>query len=54
MEKHLILYAKQSDLTHVYFFDMPMILFLYKEAYFNANKLDSCVRSVYSFFVTRF
>jgi hypothetical protein len=44
--KHLIFYAKQSDLTHVYFFDMSMILLLYKETYFNANELDSCVLSI--------
>ena len=45
VDKHLNLYAKQSDLTHVNFFDMLMILFLYKEAYFNANKLDSYIPS---------
>ena len=38
--KHLNFYAKQSDLTHAYFSYMPMILLLYKEAYFNTNKLD--------------
>jgi hypothetical protein len=29
--KHLNFYAKQFDLTHAYFFYMPMILLLYKE-----------------------
>ena len=33
-------------LTHVYFSDIPMILLLYKEAYFNTDELDSCVPSV--------
>ena len=46
MEKYLNLYAKQNDLTHVYFSDMPMILLLYNEAYFNTNELDSSVTSV--------
>ena len=46
MGKHLNFYAKQSDLTHTYFFHMPMILFLYKKAYFNTNKLYSCVPGV--------
>ena len=41
--KHLSFYEKQSDLTHVYFYNMPLILLLYKETYFNTNKLDSCV-----------
>ena len=44
--KHLNFYAKQSDLTHAYFFYMPMILLLYKETYFKSNKLDSCVPSI--------
>jgi hypothetical protein len=35
LEKHLNFHAKQSDLTHAYDFNMPMILLLYKEAYFN-------------------
>jgi len=38
--KYLNLYSKQSDLTHAYFYDMPMILLLYKEVYFNNNELD--------------
>jgi hypothetical protein len=38
--KYLNLYSKQSDLTHAYFYDMPMILLLYKEVYFNTNELD--------------
>lgn len=38
--KHFNFYAKRSDLTYAYFSYMPMILLLYKEAYFNTNKLD--------------
>ena len=40
LEKHLNFHAKQSDLTHAYYFNMPMILLLYKEAYFNSNELN--------------
>jgi hypothetical protein len=45
--KHLNIYAKQSDLTYAYFFDMSIILLVYKETYFNTNELDSCVYSVF-------
>jgi hypothetical protein len=44
--KHLDFHVKQNNLTHFYFSDIPMILLLYKEAYFNTNELDSCVLSV--------
>jgi hypothetical protein len=46
LEKHLNFYAKQSNLTHAYYFNMPMILLLYKEAYFNSNELNFFVPSV--------
>ena len=46
VRKHLNFYVKSSDLTHAYFSYMPMILLLYKEAYFNANKPDSYVLSI--------
>jgi hypothetical protein len=38
-------YAKQSDLTHAYFSYIRVILLLYKETYFNINKLDFYVPS---------
>jgi hypothetical protein len=52
--KYLNLYSKQSDLTHAYFYDMPMILLLYKEVYFNSKELDSCVPSGYVSFLQQF
>ena len=39
-------FAKSNDLKHAYLSDMPMILLVYKEAFFNSNELDSCVPSV--------
>jgi len=42
----LIFFAKSNDLKHAYLSDLPMILLLYKEAFFNSDELDSCVPSV--------
>jgi hypothetical protein len=39
-------FAKSSDLKHAYLSELPMILLVYKEAYFNSDNLDSCVPSV--------
>jgi hypothetical protein len=44
--KNLNFFAKSSDLKHAYLSELPMILLVYKEAYFNSNNLDSCVPSV--------
>ena len=47
MGKHLFFFfAKSNDLKHAYFSDLPMILLMYKEAFFNSDDLDSCVPSV--------
>ena len=35
--KNLNFFAKSSDLKHAYLFELPMILLVYKEAYFNSN-----------------
>ena len=43
--KHLNIFAKSNDLKHAYLSDLPMILLLYKEAFFNSDDLDSCVSS---------
>ena len=45
MGKHLNFFAKSNDLKHVYLSDLPMILPVYKEAFFNSDDLDSCVPS---------
>ena len=39
-------FAKSNDLKHAYLSDLPMILLVYKEAFFNSDDLDSCVPSV--------
>jgi muconolactone delta-isomerase len=44
--KHLNLFAKSNDLKHAYLSDLPMILLVYKEVFFNSDDLDSCVPSV--------
>ena len=54
LEKHLNFYAKQSDLTHAYHSNLPMILLLYKEAHFNSDGLNSCVPSVAKFLLQEF
>jgi hypothetical protein len=46
MGKHLNFFAKSNDLKHSYLSDLPMILLVYKKAFFNSNDLDSCVPSV--------
>jgi hypothetical protein len=44
--KHLNCFAKSNDLKHAYLSDLPMILLVCKEAFFNSDDLDSCVPSV--------
>ena len=44
--KNLNFFAKFSDLKRAYLSELPMILLVYKEAYFNSDNLDSCVPSV--------
>jgi len=39
-------YAKGSQIRSVFFTNKPMILLVYKEAYFNTNDLDSAIPSV--------
>jgi len=46
VRKNLNFFAKSSDLKHAYFFELPMILLVYKKAYFNSDNLDSCVPCV--------
>ena len=44
--KNLNFFAKSNDLKHAYLSELPMILLVYKEAYFNSHSLDSCVPNV--------
>ena len=39
-------FAKSYDLKHAYLSNLPMILLVYKEAFFNSDDLDSCVPNV--------
>jgi len=39
--KNLNFFAKSNDLKHAYLSELPMILLVYKEAYFNSDNLDS-------------
>jgi hypothetical protein len=41
--KHLSFYTKGSEIKSAYFFDIHMILLMYKETYFNTNNLDSLI-----------
>jgi hypothetical protein len=44
--KNLNFFSKSSDLKHAYLFELPMILLVCKEVYFNSDNLDSCVPSI--------
>ena len=46
MGKHFNCLAKSNDLKHAYLFYLPMVLLVYKDAFFNLDDLDSCVPSV--------
>jgi len=44
--ENLNFFAKSSYLKHAYLSESPMILLMYKEAYFNSDNLDSCIPSI--------
>ena len=46
LKKQPNFYAKGSQIRSAFFTNKPMILLVYKEAYFNANDLDSVIPSV--------
>ena len=46
LKKQPNFYAKKGEVRSVYFTNKPMILLVYKEAYFNTNDLDNIVPSV--------
>jgi len=47
IKKHVDFYAKMSEIKNAYFSDMPMIILLYKDVYFNTNDLDCCLPSIF-------
>jgi hypothetical protein len=47
LKKHPNFYAKGSQIRSAFFTNKPMILLVYKEAYFNTNDLDSTIPSVF-------
>jgi hypothetical protein len=46
LKKQPNFYAKGAQIRSVFFTNKPMILLVYKEAYFNTNDLDSAIPSV--------
>jgi hypothetical protein len=46
LKKQLNFYAREGEIRSVFFTNKPMILLVYKEAYFNTNDLDHIVPSV--------
>jgi hypothetical protein len=44
--KRLSFYKKKSEIKSACFSNMPMILLMYKNTYFNTNNLDSFIFSV--------
>ena len=53
LKKHVIFYAKQSEIKNVYFSDMPMILFIWNKSYFNSDNFSHCIPSICVFFYYR-
>jgi len=39
-KKHVNFYTKRGEINNAYFYNMHMILLVYKEAYFNIKDLD--------------
>ena len=52
--KQVSIYAKESEFKSEFLSNQPMIVLLYKEAYFYTNKLDIFSSSVVFFFSTGF
>ena len=46
LKKHPNFYAREGEVRSAYVTNKPMILIVYKEAYFNTNDLDHIVPSV--------
>jgi hypothetical protein len=44
VEKNLNFFAKSSDLKHAYLSELPTILLVHKETYFNSDNLDSKIK----------
>ena len=53
LKKQHNFYAKGSQIRFTFFTNKPMILLVYKEAYFHTNDLDSAIPSV-AFFMQEF
>jgi hypothetical protein len=46
LKKQSNFYAKEAQIRSAFFTNKPMMLLMYKEAYFNFNDLDSAIPSV--------
>jgi hypothetical protein len=51
LKKQFIFYTREGEAMSVFFTNKPMILLVYKEAYFNTNDLDHVVPNIAIFFV---
>jgi hypothetical protein len=54
LKKQPNFYAKKAQIRSVFFTNKPMILIVYKEAYFNTNNLDPNIPSVVVFLLQKF
>ena len=46
LKKQLIFYAREDEVRFIFFTNRPMILLMYKKAYYNISDLDHIVLSV--------
>jgi hypothetical protein len=46
LKKQFIFYTREGEAMSVFFTNKPMILLVYKEAYFNTNDLDHVVPNI--------
>jgi hypothetical protein len=54
IKKHVNFYAKRSEIKKAYFSNMPTILHVYLEAYFNTNDFGHYLFNVYVFLLQDF
>jgi hypothetical protein len=54
IKKYINFYANEIEIKNAYFFDMPIIFFIYNEIYFNSNNLDNYLSSVCAFLLQNF
>jgi hypothetical protein len=50
LKKQLNFYVKEGEVKSIYYSNQSIFLFIYKEVYFNTNKLDPSILNVCVFF----